>query len=269
MKIPRYWAQESKSVQDLYGKWLKLAVWQWSDESTVHAKLQAVARIGALVAKLQNGESLNRYSYGERPLREEVLQAVSTDRGQEAGVITRNPYGVAVLNTVNAMFVDIDFADEHPSPAAEQRAMASVENWVARNVGLGLRVYRTAAGMRGLITNELFDPTKDSTLAMLRELGCDPLYVRLCRDQGCFRARLTAKPWRCHVTKPPSRYPWENADAERRYRAWEQKYKAASAKYAACRLLKQIGNPEVHRDIAPVLAMHDQTTGIDTKLPLA
>jgi hypothetical protein len=282
MRIPTYWAHESKSVQDPGGKWMKLAIWQWSDESTADARQRALVRIDALVAKLQNGETLNRYSYGDRPLREEVLQAVKTDRGLEAGVITRNAYGSAVLNSVNAMFVDIDLNEGGPSllkqiqklrgpaaPSAEERALDGVEQWAARNVGLGIRVYRTAAGLRGLITNELFDPTKDSTLEMLRELASDPLYIRLCRAQGCFRARLSPKPWRCHSRKPPSRYPWLNADSERRYRAWEEKYKAVSARYATCRLIKQIGNPEVHPDIASVLAIHDRMTGIDSNLPLA
>ncbi len=292
MRIPKYWAHESKSVRDPRGKWMKLAIWQWSDQSVADAREQASMRIGQLVAKLQNGERLNRYSYGDRPLREEALQAIKTDRGHEAGVITRNGYGAAVLNTSNAMFIDIDFPNQggpsYPKlipnvpdpngPIPEQRALASVEEWAARNVGLGIRIYRTARGLRGLITNELLDPTKDSTLDMLRELECDPLYIRLCREQGCFRARLTPKHWRCRMgappceypmPAPPSGYPWENADAERRYRRWEQEYSAASARYATCRLIKQIGNPEVHPDIAPVLVIHDQMTGIQSNLPLA
>jgi len=34
-------------------------------------------------------------------------------------------------------------------------------------------------------------------------LGADPPYRRLCRTQKCFLARLTPKPWRCGVAKPP------------------------------------------------------------------
>ncbi len=272
MKIPKYWAQESKSVQDPRGKWLRLAIWQWSDESAADARQQALARVNQLLTRVQSGETLNRYSYGERPLREEILEAVTGDRGQEVGVITRNAYGAAVLNAANAMFIDIDFKEESgPSlsaqlqklrgptgPNQEQRALAKLEEWAARNVGLGLRVYRTAGGLRGLITNELFDPTQESALAILRDLESDPLYIRMCRQQGCFRARLSAKPWRCGMRTPPSKYPWENAANEQRFRAWEEKYKAAASRYTACRLLKQIGNPEVHPDIAPVLAAHDQ-----------
>ncbi len=269
MKVGKYWAHESKSVQDPSGKWMKLAVWQWSDQDTGHARQQAIARVQDLVSKVVNGETLNRYLYGERPLREEVLDSVAGDRGREAGVITRNAYGAAVLNAANAMFVDIDFKDEAGPDAAEPRAVARIEQWMAQHVGLGMRVYRTTAGLRALVTNELFDPTRGSTLEILRELDCDPLYIRLCRDQGCFRARLSAKPWRCGVGKPPARFPWENARVEQAYRAWEQKYKAAACRYAACRLVKQIGNPEVHPDIAPVLAVHDQLAGSQAKLPLA
>ncbi len=268
MRIPKYWARETKSARNPRGKWMKLVVWQWSDQSVADAQQQALARVNQLFARVQNGERLNRYSYGLRPLRE----AITADRGKEVGVITRNAYGAAVLNAANAMFVDIDFKDEgkfslsaqlqklrgSAGPSQEQLALAKLEQWAARNVGLGLRVYRTAAGLRGLITNELFDPTQESALGILRELESDRLYIRLCREQGCFRARLTAKPWRCGVPNPPSKYPWENVDVELRYRTWEEKYKATASRYAACRLLKQIGNPEVHPDIAPVLAIHDQ-----------
>ncbi len=284
MKIPRYWAQEISSAQDPTGKWFRLAIWRWSDTSRADAVQSAQARVQELVGRVKAGQRLDQYSYGERPLREEILQAVMDGGNKEAGVITRNAYGAAVLNAANAMFVDIDLKEQGALaslsaqvqrlrgaavPSEEDRAVAAVELWTARNPGLGVRIYRTFGGLRCLVTNEIFDPTNEATLAILRELNSDPLYVRLCRDQGCFRARLSAKPWRCGMSRPPVRYPWEDAKAETRYREWDSKYRVASARYAVCRLIKQIGNPEVRPDIAPILSIHDQLSCVGSNLPLA
>ena len=104
---------------------------------------------------------------------------------------------------------------------------------------------------------------------MLRAFESDPLYVRLCQAQDCFRARLTPKPWRCNMDTLSSRYPWENNDHEIQYRLWERRYEEASKKYAVCRLVKQLGPPEVHPDVAPILTFHDQFTGVEADRPLA
>jgi hypothetical protein len=104
---------------------------------------------------------------------------------------------------------------------------------------------------------------------MLRAFESDPLYVRLCQAQACFRARLTPKPWRCGMNTPPSRYPWENYDAEFRYREWEQRYERASAQYSVCKLVKQLGPQEIHPDVAPILALHDRLTGVEDERRLA
>ncbi len=285
MRIPKYWARADQSVRNPRGQWLALSSWRWSDTGLDEAQQLARTRIQDLVTKVQRGETLNRYSYGDRPLREEIIQGIGGDQNQELGIITRNAYGASVLNVTQAMFIDIDFEAEGPGtslsaamrklsgraapPSQEERVLASLQQWAARNPGVGLRVYRTAGGVRGLITNELFDPAQDRTLDILREFNCDPLYAKLCRDQQCFRARLSAKPWRCDIETPPSRYPWENARVEQVYRAWEQKYKVAASRYDVCRLLAQIGNPEVHPDIAPILSVHDQWCCSGRNLPLA
>ncbi len=167
------------------------------------------------------------------------------------------------------MFVDIDFAEGKAGLKEQEHSLASIQQWSARNPGLGLRVYRTYGGLRALVTNELFDPRHESSLAVLRELNADPLYIRLCREQECFRARLSPKPWRCHADKPPSRYPFEDARQEVQYRAWESKYKAAASRYAVCQLLKQFGTPEVRPEIAPVLQAHDEACLPNRPLQLA
>ena len=41
--------------------------------------------------------------------------------GKEVAVITRNAYGALVLNAANAMFIDIDFAEQDIEAASHNR----------------------------------------------------------------------------------------------------------------------------------------------------
>ncbi|MCL4507791.1 MAG: hypothetical protein M1434_03495 [Chloroflexi bacterium] len=274
MKIPKYWAKSDRSIQIPGGRAWHLVCWQWSDSSTGEAQQRASARISEIAQNLQARPFLDRYSYGDRPLREEIIQSVTNSSGREVGVVTRNAYGALVLNAANAMFIDIDFPDggdqanrggglgrlfgAPKAPTQEERATQQVVAWAAQRPDLGMRIYRTYGGLRCLITNQVFDPTKNESSAILGSLNSDPLYMRLCQVQECYRARLTPKPWRCGVNLPPSRYPWDNIAAETRYRQWQQRYDGMAGAHAACRLIRQVGANEVHPDIEPVLALHDQ-----------
>ena len=87
--------------------------------------------------------------------------------GTWSPVVTRNAYGVLVLNTDRVMFIDLDlspptpgesirfffrriFNRSTPSPEAQQESemMRMLEQFVAGNAGWGLRLYRTRAGLR-------------------------------------------------------------------------------------------------------------------------
>ena len=284
MKIPKHWARSIQSVQPPDGRPYLVVIWQWSDVSREEARRKADDRVRELEQKIRAGEQLNRYGYGERPLREEITQGITTDTGREVAVVTRNLYGALVLNAANAMFIDIDFSDEGTSsstgggfqwggskraPSHEDQHVERITAWANRYPDLGIRVYRTFAGLRCLIINQLFEPGRAETLDILRAFKSDPLYVRLCQAQDCFRARLTPKPWRCNVDTPPSRYPWENYDLEIQYRKWEQRYEQASRQYSVCKLVKQLGPQQVHPDVASILALHDRLTGIEVERPLA
>ncbi|HYK89434.1 MAG TPA: hypothetical protein VE398_11730 [Acidobacteriota bacterium] len=303
MKIPKFWANETQSVQGQGGKAYRLSCWQWSDNSAEEAKRLARERAQELVRKVQNGWALDRYSYGERPVREEIKEVISAGDRKEVGVITRNRYGALVLNSAYAMFIDIDFDEgartenpqnapqmpelagladglisgikslfgtkqqmpgvgtspaAAPQPSPADRQLRRIEETAARYPDLDLRVYRTFAGLRCLITNQIFDPASADTAELMRSLGSDPLYMRLCRQQECFRARLTAKPWRCGADRPPFQYPWPAGRQEAIYRQWEQRYSAISQRFTACSFVKLIGRGKIHPDLEPVLAFHDR-----------
>jgi hypothetical protein len=284
MNIPKYWANRSQRVQPPHGRALRLESWQWSDLSVDDAQRKADDRLRAMTAKALAGNDLDRYGYGTRPLREEIVQPLAGPAGREIAVVTRNLYGALILNTANAMFIDIDFPenDASASPGAPlrrmfrgtapdqlQQALQRIEAWAGLHSDLGIRIYRTFAGLRGLVTNQSFEPGHADAINILQSLGSDRLYIQLCQAQTCFRARLTPKPWRCQMDTPPSRYPWLEPTGELQYRIWQHLYEQSITGYSVCQFIKQIGPSAVDPAIEPILALHDHVTGLARALPLA
>ena len=246
-----------------------------------------------------SGRELQRYGYPDRPLREQILRQIQNSSGRESALVTRNAYGCDVLNTAQAMFVDIDIPEDNKSllkkfvlssfikgllgligyslpmpPPTDSRnpavnVLAKVSEWTRCHDGWGWRVYRTKAGLRLLAIHDVFDPLSAQVETVFQELGADPLYARLCKVQECFRARLTPKPWRCGSMRPPAGWPWDDANSEQAYRKWEGAYQRESADYATCQFVGFIGNEAAHPDVQPLIDFHDESTRATTDLPLA
>lgn len=248
----------------------------WSDVSAEAAYAHGLSRARQAAAVLRAWRAGNidaalgdQYYPFERPMREPVVSWLG-DGAPWAGAITRNAYGAFVLNTTRALFADLDLPPPprvawwarlwgaKPAPVADG-VPARVAAVVAANPGLGLRLYRTAAGYRALVTSSGYAPTGAPARALLEALGSDPLYVRLTEAQACFRARLTPKPWRVGVSPPQTSYfPWDDdPERKRRFEAWDQGYGRARAGAAVCRFVGAYGAPEVDAEVAPVLAVHD------------
>ncbi len=288
MKIPRYWSQATAEDNDRDGRKVSISCWRSSDASQDEAHESALAAAQQALAHLLRGDRLNRYAYGQLPLREEVLNSITDAQGEPFLAVTRNNYGAVILNTARVAFIDLDFPQPTaggqlkqllarwfgkavPSPDAQRESeiWQRLEQFVARNPGHGFRVYRTFAGVRALATHDLYDPAAPATLEMLQQLGSDPLYVRLCQVQECFRARLTPKPWRCGCLPNPVRWPREDAEQQSRFEKWEAGYTARQAGYATCRLLGTLNVDDVRPEIAQVIQVHDRMTRCGEPLPLA
>lgn len=198
MNIPRYWAKEMHAVRDLQGKVRSFACWRWSDTSIEEAREAAKARVMEIARKFLAHEKLDRYSYGERPLREEIIEVIRNRGNETVAVVTRNAYGALVLNAARVMFVDIDFPRESGlksflrtvrkrfgttalSPEADR--LREIEQWTRTNPTWSMRVYRTFGGFRCLVTDRVFHPARESTLEVLRSLHSDP------STSGCARGR--------------------------------------------------------------------------------
>jgi hypothetical protein len=123
--------------------------------------------------------------------------------------------------------------------------------------------------VRGIVTHDVFDPKDQAALGILREMGSDPLYIRLCKAQECFRARLTPKPWRCGHSSNTVGYPIKDDEAARRFEKWEAKYDARQRKYATCRFLAHLGVEKPHPEVGRVIELHDFVTKCNESLALA
>ena len=228
-----------------------------------------------------------RYPYGDRPLPEPVLNEFREGDSLSA-VITRNAYGALVMNADQMMFVDIDRQEPAPAPLANLKSLFSglfgqpaaspvkVVNPVLDAVGtvaerhrLSVRVYRTAAGYRALITDRRFHAKTADAQALLNEFAADTLYVRLCRLQESFRARLSPKPWRLGMRTPPVEFPFETSANQARYRDWEREYESQSSGYATCAYQTSFGAGSVLPEFDALIRFHDEKAKATSSLPLA
>jgi len=155
----------------------------------------------------------------------------------------------------------------------EARIRRRLARFVAAHAGWGVRLYRTPAGLRLLATHRPFAPDEAEVAAFFAAVAADPVYVRMCLNQRCFRARLTAKPWRIgiagHLRPRPGVWP-VSAQGMALRAAWVAGYEAKAARYAACRYVETVGSGELHERVRQVVALHDrESRALDEAAPLA
>ena len=111
MKIPKYWIRREGDVQHPDGRALHLFAWGWSETSTSDAESRAGERFRSLEQRVSQGLDLPRgYAYGDRPVREQIVEEIAGRDGQPDALLTRNSYGSLVLNAARSMFIDVDAA---------------------------------------------------------------------------------------------------------------------------------------------------------------
>lgn len=169
-----------------------------------------------------------------------------SDPGKDAW-LSVNHYNAVVLNSRNMLIADVDFGDERISPYAGAKNVDEVIESLGELDLLdtseygdpdfpftkqSYRVYRTHSGCRVICTSMCFghDDLGFAAERFMRFIKSDRQYVALCRAQGCYRARLTIKPWR------------DNGEDTH-----------------VCRLVHATGS-EIHPDLEYQLALHDEMT---------
>jgi hypothetical protein len=227
--------------------------------------------------------------YQHRRVQEEILEEFPF------GVVTRNRVGCEILNVPGVMFVDWDI-DARVYLMAQT---TDVLTWVRRRIfgfrafeleaaareckrlryqrlrdqllalkSISVRLYETHSGFRGIITSSLFNPRDDASQMLLHELGADPLYARLCKVQGTFRARLTPKFWRLGLS-PPFLERHRSGFTPTVAPGWLERYAQASRDRAVCRFVAQFGPEASDPTVQAVIALHDARCRTGQALELA
>ncbi len=154
----------------------------------------------------------------------------------------------------------------------EALARKRVRRFLAAHPDWGVRLYRTPAGLRVLATHCTFAPDDPSVMRFFTALGADPCYVHMCLRQQCFRARVSAKPWRIgiarHLRPRPGVWPVAPERLEERC-DWVARYEARASGFAACSFLETLGSGVVAPEVAEVQRLHDELSGAQSRLPLA
>lgn len=279
MHIPTTWAKATGERQTRDNRKLRFGVWGWGDDDAT-AKREAAGRLQRLLQRVQCGEPFaDKYAYGARPLREEILESI--DGGDmPAAMLTRNRYGAVVLNTANLLFLDIDLP---PTSAAQQlkrlfsfkksdtdqAALAKLRDALLHYGHATFRIYQTAAGFRAIAVDRDFDPAGSEAQDLMRATGTDPAFANLCIVQKSFRARLTPKPWRCACTNPPGEYPRTEDVTIHQFNTWLNEYERASNDHATCRFIETVGRGTPNTSVETLIALHDRVSRAAEAFPLA
>ncbi|MBL8890090.1 MAG: hypothetical protein JNL67_08935 [Planctomycetaceae bacterium] len=154
----------------------------------------------------------------------------------------------------------------------ERRALRRVRNFLNNNRDWKVRVYRTPAGLRLLAVHRRFSPHEPIVAEFFKAVAADPVYVRMCLKQNCFRARVSPKPWRIGIPEriKPYRRVWPYTEEEMQAREkWVAAYERLAQSFASCQFVESLGMG--HTDVAArsVQEHHDHLCQANVSLPLA
>lgn len=158
------------------------------------------------------------------------------------------------------------------SGGRRKQALTRIEGFARRHPDWHLRAYETPAGYRLLAMHSTFDPAGIESARAFCQLVVDPVYARMCRNQRCFRARVSPKPWRIGISErlKPRTGVWPIDPEKLPLRAaWVRDYEQRSTGHAACRFVARFGSDRVHPAAEAVRRWHDELSRADSQLPLA
>ena len=176
-----------------------------------------------------------------------------------------------------------------------------IQKRIIRHPNEQFRLYETPAGFRIIATHDTILPSDDIIAEWFAYFHADANYARLCQSQQCFRARLTAKPWRMsEVTEHkldkqiPANHFWfakdlDDADVdemdEEQYddfekqqvdlaarQQWVADYDTFAKGYRVCRYIKSFDGRDSNPTqvaINEFIQWHDGACQADRDLPLA
>jgi len=180
--------------------------------------------------------------------------------GAVIGIVLSKPLADSVLRIVSSVKRD-------PFVAAREK----IEGFAAKNPDWLLRLYRTPNGYRILVMHRSFDPTEELAFDFMRKIGSDPLYMLMCRNQKCFRARISPKPWRVdmeHIKPSPGVWPIKQEKMNAR-RDWIRRYDDKARHFSSCRFEATLGKGRTDRMCEAIRSVHDRYCKADQNLDIA
>jgi len=266
MKLYKYWVTEKQSIL-IDGAEQEIICYGGSNSSIYDARIRAREKAEKIQRKIAGEEHL--FDEYEAEIREEILQLID-----DHSAITRNRYGAQVLNAEKLMILDIDKPKSSLGDIFKKKDAGSDKTRIfdmvrklatnSKYKDYGFRIYETHQGARVIVLGENFDPRNGETKRMMDEFNCDPLYTRLCIKQGCYRARLTPKPYRMNMRPYKVKFPREEDDRE--FQRWLTNYELESRNFSVCKLIEQIGT---NHSLNNVIRLHDEITGVNYRQSLA
>ncbi|MFT4191217.1 MAG: hypothetical protein QM617_06840 [Comamonas sp.] len=192
-----------------------------------------------------------------------------------------SPHGwlLAALVLMATAWVGLSQGRKGQARGAERRAQglvrirARIAAFMADHPGWRLRLYQTPGGLRLLALHATFTPDDPAVQACFEAFGADPIYRRMCLNQCCFRARVSAKPWRMGWRRglPAALAHWPVAAEQQAARErWVGDYDEKAKAYAACHFVEEFGSAPAHPRALAVQDWHDELCrATPPRLPLA
>ena len=254
--FPNHWVKRT-------GKTTKsgqpIQAWGWGDtkkQAEAVAEYRLLAGIKKCDTDITDWDAYG-YGLGGMPLREKMLDAIAKDdEGKLTAALTLNRYGALILSTRDMMMIDIDL-QAGDVEGDKTDFIEETKTKLGAEKGRSFLLFETFGGLRAICTNQVDKADDPATLKLMRRVGADPLYVRLCKEQKCFRSRLTPKPWRLN---PPIKPPDEDPSDE-----WIAQYENRSATYAVCRRIGWVGSEQVLPEFFEQLDIHNQSVANESK----
>lgn len=262
MRIYKYWAEH---IQDLKGSYTPkpARAFGGSNISLADAQQKAVEKLELVQKIVSSANYREREAYEtayEADIVEEIIEEID-----EKNIVTRNRYGVLVLNSEEVMFIDVDtFRKPFWNPGRgraknpKELMLKDIERAAgrARYNGWGFRIYETFKGYRIIVTNQSFPPRSKEAKRLMRAFHADYKYRQFCLQQNCYRARLTPKPHRIKQRRTRIIFPNRTDAQEKDHLAWVKDYEYRSDRYSTCRLVATIGEVAT----SPVIDYHDKVS---------
>jgi hypothetical protein len=268
MKLYKYWTAEKRRIL-VDGAEQEITCYGGSNVSLEEAYSRAREKAEKIQRKIAGERNVfDRY---EAEIREEILRIID-----DHSAITRNRYGAQVLNAEKLMILDIDkpkssngglggLFKKKDTRTPKEQIFEMVRNLATtKYMDYAFRIYETYQGARVIVSGRDFDPRAGETKRIMDEFNCDPLYTTLCIKQGCYRARLTPKPYRMDMRPYKVQFPRDGDDSE--FQQWLTKYEWESRNFCVCKLIEQVGASYLMNE---VVQLHDEITGVGFPQKLA